>query len=84
MAKSRDRDIFPSPDQSRPQKALLFELKGRRDAEDGIAATVSTEMIAALSIEEVVAYVRGRQPSVEIRGIEDAWQSAGCCPVQNI
>ena len=66
MAKSRDRDIFPSPDQSRPQKALLVELKGRRDAEDGIAATVSTEMIAALSIEEVVAYVRGRQPSVEI------------------
>jgi len=66
MAKSRDRDIFPSPDQSRPQKALLFELKERRDAEDGIAATVSTEMIAALSIEEVVAYVRGRQPSVEI------------------
>jgi hypothetical protein len=66
MAKNRDRDIFPSPDQSRPQKALLFELKGRRDAEDGIAATVSTEIIAALSIEEVVAYVRGRQPSVEI------------------
>jgi hypothetical protein len=66
MAKSRNRDIFPSPDQSQPHKALLFELKGRKDAEDGIAATVSTEMIAALSIEEVVAYVRGRQPSVEI------------------
>jgi len=66
MAKSRDRVSSLrriSHDRKRP---LLFELKGRRDAEDGIAATVSTEMIAALSIEEVVAFVRGRQPSVEI------------------
>ncbi len=66
MAKSRDRDIFPSLDQSGPHKALLFELKGKRDAEDGTAAAVSTEMFAALSIEEVIAHVRRRQTNTEI------------------
>ena len=66
MAKSRDRDIFPSSDQSGPYKALLFELKGKRDAEDGTAATVCTEIFAALSIEEVIAHMRRRQTSIEI------------------
>jgi hypothetical protein len=43
-----------------------MELKGERAAEEGGAATASTEMFAALSLEEVIAYVRNRQPSVEI------------------
>ena len=64
MTKSKDRDILPSSDL--PHRALLFELKGERAAEDGGAATVSTEMFAALSLEEVIAYVRRRQPDVEI------------------
>jgi hypothetical protein len=41
-------------------------LKGERAAEDGSAATASTEMFAALSLEEIIAYVRIRQPAVEI------------------
>lgn len=64
MAKSKDRDVFPSSDQ--PHRALLVELKGERVAEDGGAATASTEIFAALSLEEVIAHVRNRQPSIEI------------------
>jgi hypothetical protein len=64
MAKSKGRDGFPPSDH--PHRALLIELKGERAAEDGGAATASTEMFAALSLEEVVAYVRNRQPAVEI------------------
>ncbi len=64
MAKSRNRDVFPSTDQ--PHRALLFELKGEGTAEEGGEATASTEMFAALSMEEVIAYVRNRQPTVEI------------------
>jgi hypothetical protein len=64
MAKSRDRDMLPPSDQ--PHRALLIELKGERTAEDGGGVTSSTEIFAALSVEEVIAYVRNRQPSVEI------------------
>jgi hypothetical protein len=64
MAKSKDRDVFPASGQ--PHRALLIELKGETAAEDGSAPTASTETFAALSLEEVIAYVRNRQPSVEI------------------
>ncbi|MBB6146727.1 hypothetical protein HNQ77_004708 [Silvibacterium bohemicum] len=64
MAKSKDRDVFPSSDHSR--RALLVELKGEKIAEDGDTTTSSTEIFAALSLEEVIAYVRSRQPSIEI------------------
>jgi hypothetical protein len=47
-------------------RALLIELKGEAAAEDGSASTTSTEIFAALSMEEVIAYVRRHQPSVEI------------------
>ena len=67
MAKSKDKDVFPLPDQ--PHRALLIELKGEQTAEDGGATTVTTEMFVALSLEEVIAYVRNRQPSVEIMGL---------------
>ncbi|MGC9198058.1 MAG: hypothetical protein ACP5E5_03865 [Acidobacteriaceae bacterium] len=68
MAKSKDRDVFPSSDQ--PHRALLIELKGEQTAEDGSEATDSTEMFAALSLEEVIACVRNRQPVVEIMGLK--------------
>lgn len=64
MAKSKDRDVFPSSDQ--PHRALLIELKGERTAEDETAATASTQMFAALSLEEIIAYVRSSQPGTEI------------------
>lgn len=64
MAKNKDRDVFPRSDQS--HRALLIELKSERVAEDGSEAADSTEIFAALSLEEVIAYVRNRQPSVEI------------------
>jgi hypothetical protein len=64
MAKSKDRDVFPLSDQ--PHRALLIELKSEMAAEDGSASTASTETFAALSLEEVIAYVRNRQPAVEI------------------
>jgi hypothetical protein len=66
MAKSRDRDSDSSSERLVPHRSLLFELKGRRNTEVGSDAAVSTEMFAALSIEEVIAYVRSRQPSSEI------------------
>jgi hypothetical protein len=64
MAKSKDRDVFTSSDHLR--RALLVELKGEKIAEDGSTTTPSTEIFAALSIEEVIAYVRNRKPSIEI------------------
>ena len=64
MAKSKHRDVLPLSNQ--PHRALLIELKSERAAEDGNAATASTEVFAALSMEEVIAYVRNRQPAVEI------------------
>jgi hypothetical protein len=64
MTKSKDRDVFPSSVQ--PHRALLIELKGERTTEDESAATASTEMFTALSLEEVIAYVRNRQPAFEI------------------
>jgi hypothetical protein len=64
MAKSKDRDVLPLSDQ--PHRALLVELKGERVAADGSAATASIEIFAALSLEEVIAYVRTRQSAVEI------------------
>lgn len=48
------------------RRGLLIELKGEKAADDGSAATASTEMFAALSLEEVIAYVRIREPSIEI------------------
>lgn len=64
MAKSKDRDVFPLSDQ--PHRALLVELKGERVADHGSTAMASTEIFAALSLEEVIAYVRNRLPAVEI------------------
>jgi hypothetical protein len=66
MAKSRDRDPGSSSERLVPHRSLLFELKGRRNTEVGSEAAVSTEMFAALSIEEVIAYVRTRQSGSEI------------------
>lgn len=40
--------------------------KGEQTAEDGSAATVTTELFAALSLEEGIAYVRRRQQNAEI------------------
>ena len=64
MAKSKDQDAFSSSDQ--PHRALLIELKGEGAAQNEGTTTASTETFAALSLEEVIAYVRNRQPSVEI------------------
>jgi hypothetical protein len=58
MARSKDRDAFPLSDQ--PHRALLMELKGEAATEDGSVSTTSTEIFAALSMEEVIAYVRNR------------------------
>jgi hypothetical protein len=66
MAKSRGRDSGSPSERLVPHRSLLFELKGRRNNEVGTEAAVSTEMFAALSIEEVIAYVRTRQPGSEI------------------
>ena len=63
MAKGR---YAPVEDRPGPQKAVLFEMKGRREAEDGVAPTICTELFAALSFEEVLAHVRKRQTSIEI------------------
>ena len=64
MAKNKDRDALPSSDQ--PHRALLIELKGERAAQNDGTTTASIETFAALSLEEVIAYVRNRQPAVEI------------------
>jgi hypothetical protein len=66
MAKSKDRDFSSLSERSIPHRSLLFELKGKKATEDGNTAAVSSEMFAALSIEEVIAYVRTRQPGWEI------------------
>ena len=64
MAKSKDHEVVSSLGQ--PHRALLFELKGEQAGEDGNAATVTTELFAALSLEEVIACVRRRRQSTEV------------------
>lgn len=66
MAKGKYRDILGATDQSNRQKSILFELKGARGANGASGTTVSTELFAALTIEEVIAYVRTHQPDFEI------------------
>ena len=66
MAKSKERDTSPVSDQPRPFRALLIELKGKRDDNEGDATPLSTEMFAALSIEEVMAYLRTHRQRFEI------------------
>jgi hypothetical protein len=67
MAKSKIRNAVPDAGSVQPSRALLIELKGAMASEDEDQSAVScTELFAALSVEEVLAYVRGRQPSVEI------------------
>lgn len=68
MAKSKNQDVHPSLGE--PQRALLFELKGETAADDGSRTIEMTEMYAGLSMEEVIAYVRRRQPSIEIIGLK--------------
>jgi hypothetical protein len=64
MAKNKDKEVFRWSDQ--PHRALLIELKGESAVEDGSATAASLEIFAALSIEEVIAYMRTHQPTVEI------------------
>jgi hypothetical protein len=68
MAESKNQETVSSLGQ--PHRALLIELKGEQTAEDGSAATVTTELFAALSLEEVIAYVRRRQQNAEIVGLK--------------
>ncbi|MEI9979915.1 MAG: hypothetical protein WDN23_13140 [Edaphobacter sp.] len=64
MTTSKDQDVVLSSD--RPSRALLLELKSERPAGDGTATIATTEMFAALSMEEVLAYVRTRRQDAEI------------------
>lgn len=68
MVKSKIQNATPAAESVPPPKALLIELKGKLagDDEDEKSAPPSVEIFAALSMEEVLAYVRGRQPSIEI------------------
>ena len=69
MAKSKDRDVCPLSDQ--PHRAFLIELRGERIAEDEGTTTASTETFAALSLEEVIAYVRRSPACCRDHGVED-------------
>lgn len=70
MAKSKDRAAVPGPSSGEPSRALLIELQGKRDSEDEGVAPISTEMFAALSIEEVLAYLRNRRPEFEVMEVK--------------
>jgi hypothetical protein len=63
MIKGKDQGDVASSEQRR---ALLFEFKGERTREDGSAEPTPAELFAALSMEEVIAYLRRLQPDVEI------------------
>ena len=66
MTKSKNRDSSSSSERSGPHRSLLVELKGKKATEDRNTTAILSEIFAALSIEEVIAYVRNRQPSIEI------------------
>ncbi len=66
MAKSKEFGAGSLSDQTHPAKALLIEVKGMESTEGEEATAVSTEMFAALSIEEVLAYLRNRRPGIEV------------------
>lgn len=52
--------------QTQPVKAFVIEVKGIEGAGSGETAAVLTEMFAALSMEEVLAYLRNRRPEFEV------------------
>lgn len=64
MAMNKDQGVVSSSD-TQPRLAFLFELKGEKTAEDGTAEPTPVELFAALSMEEVIAYVRRRQTGIE-------------------
>lgn len=66
MAKSKDRGAVPIPSSGEPSRALLIELQGKRNSDDERAVPIATEVFAALSIEEVLAYLRNRRPEFEV------------------
>ena len=66
MAKSKEVGASSLSGQTHPVKALLIEVKGMESPEGRETMTVSTEMFAALSIEEVLAYLRNRRPGFEV------------------
>lgn len=63
MAKSKNQGVVSSSDV--PHRALLFEFKGERTTDDGTVEQTAAELFAALSMEEVIAYLRRHQPGVE-------------------
>jgi hypothetical protein len=65
MQTGKGWDAQRAEDQRGLQKALLFELSGKTSSDEGNSTTVS-EVFAALSVEEVIAHARSRQPSIEI------------------
>lgn len=66
MTRSKDQDVSLLSGPSRPNRAILFELKFKKVCDERGTADISTEMFAALTLEEVVSYIRRRQPNLEI------------------
>lgn len=70
MAKRNYQDVPSAAEPLGPQKALLFELKGKSGTDGGNTALPSTKLFAALSIEEVIRYVRTNNPKLEISEVK--------------
>ncbi len=70
MAKRNYQDVPLAAEQPGPQKALLFELRGKSGTDGGSNSPLSTELFAALTIEEVIRYVRTNRPKLEISEVK--------------
>lgn len=68
MVKSKIQNAVSAAESVQPPKALLIELSGKLADDDGDEASAppTVELFAALSMEEVLACVRSRHPSVEV------------------
>ena len=68
MAKGRHQDELPNEGGAAAQKALLFEVVGNKRVDRGNEER--TIRIAALSLEEIILYVRTSHSGVEITEVK--------------
>ncbi len=70
MSKKKGLSELPSAEHAPSQKAILFEIRCDERREKGADAEVRIQRIAALSMEEVVRYMRVMHPGSDITEVK--------------
>jgi hypothetical protein len=70
MAKRQSQPELPDGGRGPAQKAILFEITGNERSEKRAGDELRMHRMAALSLEEVIRYMRVGHPDFEIAGVE--------------